>query len=179
MRRIVFVVSVVLAAILLLPAFSRADSFTFSWGEQNGPSTYPTSLDAGSQLFSVPDGQTITDATFTSTFGNSTVPSTAVMDVFINSVLVGSCYVDTQCWSSITTPTPFSYTFTSTDLSALTTGSVDLSINQTDCCVIRLGSSTLTIDTAPTTPTPEPASVALLGSGLAGLMVMRKRRARA
>ena len=93
MRRILVALSVVFLTLLLIPSLSKADSFTFNWGEQNGPDvsapngpSLPFTLDAGSLVFMVPAGQTIVDAVFSSTLGNSIVGSTAVMNVFVNTV---------------------------------------------------------------------------------------------
>jgi PEP-CTERM motif len=173
MRRILLTVSLVFLAVLLIPSLSKADSFTFNWGQQNGTGTLPFTLDAGSLVFTVPAGQSIVDAVFSSTLGNSTAPSTALMNVFVNTVKVGSCPTkSSSCFDG--GPNLFSYIFTPTDLLALATGSVDLSIVQTDCCFIRLGASTLTIDTAPTTAMPEPATLAMLGTGLFGLAALRR-----
>jgi hypothetical protein len=175
MRRILVAVSLIFLAVLLIPSLSKADSFTFTWGEQNGSGTLPFTLDAGSFAFTVPAGQTIVDALFSSALGNSKSPSTADMNVFVNTVKVGSCPSrSSTCWN--TGPNPFTYIFTATDLSALATGSVDLSIVQTDCCVIRLGASTLTIDTATTASAPEPATLALLGTGMFALAALRRRK---
>ena len=183
MRRIRGVVTLLFIIVLLIPSISKADSFTFNWSAQNGPDEsgpnpppLPFTLDAGSIGFTVPVGQTIVDAVFTSTLGNSIVDSTAVMNVFVNTVQVGSCpSALSPCAQFGQGPTPFTYIFTSTDLLALATGSVDLSIVQTACCIIRLGASTLNIDTQPATPAPEPATLAMLGTGLFGLAAFWRR----
>jgi PEP-CTERM motif len=183
MRRILVALSVVFLTLLLIPSPSKADSFTFNWAELNGPDvsapngpSLPFTLDAGSLVFMVPAGQTIVDAVFSSTLGNSIVGSTAVMNVFVNTVRVGSCpSFLSPCAQFGQAPIPFTHSFTPTELLALATGSVDLSVVQSGCCVIRLGDSTLTIDTVPATATPEPATLAMLGTGLFGLAALRRR----
>jgi PEP-CTERM motif len=170
-------------ALLLIPSVSKADSFTFNWAEQNGPDasgpngpSLPFTLDAGSLIFMLPAGQNVVDAVFSSTLGNSMVGSTAVMNVFVNTVEVGSCpSFLSPCAQFGQAPIPFTHSFTPTELLALATGSVDLSVVQSGCCVIRLGDSTLTIDTTAATATPEPATLAMLGAGLLGLAAVRRR----
>lgn len=81
------------------------------------------------------------------------------------------------CWTDIFNPIPFSYTFTNADLSALSSGTVDLTIEQLDSFVIRLGESTLTLTVSNPVSAPGPASWLLLGPGLLALGALRKRRA--
>jgi hypothetical protein len=161
---------------------SRLDSFSAhnrkspDVSAPNGP-PLPFTLDAGSLVFTVPAGQTIIDAVFTSTLGNSTVDATAVMNVFVNTVQVGSCPSNfSPCAQFGQGPTPFTHVFTPNDLLALATRSVDLSIVQSGCCAIRLGDSTLTIDTRPATAAPEPVTLAMLATGLFGLATLRRRK---
>jgi PEP-CTERM motif len=161
------------AVLCLVSGFSaKADTITLSWGEQNGTGTLPFTIDAGTLAFTVPTGQSIVGAVFSSTLGNSTIPNTAVMNVFVNGVLVGACLPGDPVCATSAVPTPFSYTYTTADLLSLATGLADLTITQTDCCVIRLGDSTLVITTAPTAA-PEPGSLALLGLGVFGLAALK------
>lgn len=157
----------------------KADTLTVTWSEVNGPDLSPGfftgTFDAGLMSFAIPAGQTIVGAIFTSALGNENFfdGSTAVMTVDVNGVQVGSCPDrSSPCWQGTGSPIPFSYTFTAADLLALGSGTVDLTITQTDCCVIRLSPSTLVITTAPV-GTPEPGSMALLGFGILGLAALK------
>jgi len=151
---------------------AKADVIDLTWVEQNGTGTLPFTIDAGPLTFTIPSGQSIVSAVFTSTLGNSTVPNTAVMNVFVNSVLVGTCAEGDPVCANSTSPIPFTYTFTAADLLTLAGGVADLTITQTDCCVIRLGASELVITTAPTAA-PEPGTLALMGFGLLGLAAIK------
>lgn len=71
-------------------------------------------------------------------------------------------------------PTPFGYTFSSSQFASLL-GTVDLFYVQTGCCVIRLGDSALTINTA---AVPIPAAGALLFPAIGALVALRARRRR-
>jgi hypothetical protein len=130
-RRIVW--SVLALAVLLLPAVSKADTITVNWGEQNGPdgAALPFTLNAGTMVFTIPAGQQILNAVFSSTLGNTLVGSTAVMNVFVNGIQVGSCPSGSSpCF--LGGPNPFTYTFTSGDLNSLLSGTADLTITQLD-----------------------------------------------
>ena len=79
------------------------------------------------------------------------------------------------CDSTATFPTPWSYTFTSADLTALApeiaTGSVDFSVVQNYAIGVQTGTTTLELVAA-----PEPATLFVFCGGLAGIALRRRFR---
>ena len=133
--------------------------------------TFPQpSIVIGSFNYSIPAGQNIVAAVYTSTFGNSVVPNSAGVDVSVAGILVGSCPALAAC-DVANSVTPFSFNFQPSDFSKLASGSLIVSAVQNSGKIIRLGSETLTI----TTGTPEPGSIALLGVGLLTIGMLRRR----
>lgn len=177
-------VGAALAVVLLsTPAMSASITVNFAAFNGNGPGDIGISQSVGTGLYSIPAGESIISAIFSSTFGNSTVPNTAIMSVFVDGILMGQCASKLDpCWVA-QIPTPFEYTFASAEFPTLGDGAALLTILQTDTETIRLGASLLRIETAPSdlTPTPEPASLTLMAIGLTGAASAawrRRKRAR-
>jgi hypothetical protein len=130
----------------------------------------------------IPAG-TITSATISGSFGGSgNNARSGPAQIFLNSVMVAECQTDEDC--EYNDMTPFSFTFDASNFSALMNSIATLTVVPTDPSdnnnsFIRLGPTTLSIDFATTTTTtPEPATTALLATGLMGLVPILRRRRR-
>jgi PEP-CTERM motif-containing protein len=169
---------IALAACLLTCSLSaQAAIIILNFSELNGDGNFPATFDGGTENFVIPVGESIVGAVFEGQFGNSQSSSTAVMDVFVNNVLMASCPDQSAfCW--ITGPVPFSHVYSLGELASLAGGAAHLTVDQLDCCFARLAPSTLTITTAPLGAVPEPSTFALITCGLVGLYWRSCRRLR-
>jgi hypothetical protein len=137
-----------------------------------------SSVAVGTFVYSLPVGEQIVSASFSSTFGNSVVPSSAGVNVYVGGILVGTCLENDPCDTTLTTITPFNYAFQPSDFATLSSGSLDVTAIQTGGNYIRLGAETLNITTAALDGVPEPATFGLFGLGATalGLFEFRRRR---
>jgi hypothetical protein len=175
-RRLLATSMIAMALILaLLPGLAWSSIIVVTLPEFNGAGLADIGVPrtVGDFLYVLPAGEDIVFARYESTLGNTTVPNTAIMDVFVDGILVGQCVdMADPCWIGTLT-VPFEHTFAPGEFAALADGVATLTVLQLECCTIRLGESTLTIHTA---SVPAPWAVVLLASGLAGLVSLRGAR---
>jgi hypothetical protein len=107
----------------------------------------------------MPGNEQIVSASLSGTFGNSIFSNSAAVDVYLDSLQVAKCLFQSTCRTSQSL-TPWSYLFAPGDFSLFADGTADLTSIQTAEAITRLGPTTLTIETAPTSasvPGPLPA----------------------
>lgn len=155
-------------------------------GEYNGPAydfstTFPPSSQTiGTFTFNIPTGVQVIGVTISGTFGNNDIFSnTALSDYFVSLGMIQVAGCDdpsASCFSGTTgVPTPWSYSFTPTDLSnvaaALAAGSLDFTVVQNSPFTVQTGVTTLDIQV-----TPEPGTILIFCGGLAALATLRRIR---
>jgi opacity protein-like surface antigen len=168
----IFAACTAAAALVAAAAPANAAVIVVNLGEYNGDGTNGPA-NVGTFNYVIPVGQTIVSALFESSFGNSVVDSSSTGTVSLDGITVGACAgPGNPCWDG--PGAAISYSFLASEFAALADGSANLVYNQTDCCVIRLGKSTLTITTRGGVPEPAAWAMMLAGFGLVG-GAMRKR----
>jgi hypothetical protein len=136
----------------------------------DGEPSFPTAEQiVGVFSYAVPIHESIVSASVSGTFGNSTVSSSAPVEMFVDGVFLGECLITSPCYQVGLVD----FSFDVPNLGDLMDGSLTLSIVQTNQYFTRLGVTTLTIET---TPTPIPATAWLFGSGLLGLVGIARRK---
>lgn len=126
-------------------------------------------------------GESIVSATLTGVWGLTDTYPSEYPDVEFGSTAHSELYVDGLLVADTHDPElaadPYwnivDWSFTFTDFSLLTDGSLDFVAIQTSDYVMRLGETTLTIETV---SVPEPGVLALLGLGLVGISLSRKKK---
>ena len=159
----------------LVTSTVRAQNIVQTLPAFNGGSNYPFVWPVGTFNYTIPSGHNILWARISGQFGNSVVSSTAAQDLYLDGIKVASCaYQSPTCWQR--GPELWSYNFSSSEFGVLADGSASFVSDQTNCCVVRLGATTLEIQTQAVVP--EPSTVVLLAGGLVGMLAVVRRRQR-
>jgi hypothetical protein len=157
------------------------------------PTTPPAFITIGTFSFTIPAGLHVTGITVSGSYGNNDSPTTALADFFINftgsgsPVEVAACdNPASDCFSDTNGPTPWKYTFTSSDLTKvapqLAKGTLDFSFTMDAPpftapglnWAVFAGQTNLDIQIA--TAAPEPLTVFICFTGLAVIAALRRSR---
>lgn len=146
----------------------------FSGNYYDSTLTYPLApVTIGTFTFTVPTGETITNATVSGTFGNSSVNSTTLETLYLGGIQVASCSSTSDpCFDPATpfdAPTTWSYTFNPAQLAIFYSGSVDFTVVQNGPFQVQEGATTLNVEI------PEPPAILLFGGILAALALRGRR----
>jgi hypothetical protein len=138
---------------LIVGSISASGStLTDTLPEFNSPEDVGATYRVGTFDFTLPFGSTVLSATLSGTYGNSNVPNSSGVDIFLGGNLVNSCSADASaaCQNS-ESPIPWSANINVNQTPNLDLGSTFMNVTQTSPFDIRLGPTTLTIVISPST----------------------------
>jgi hypothetical protein len=171
----------------LAAGLAAAATIVVAFPEFDGPpipdGPFPQSpVTIGAQTFSIPAGDRIASAVISGFWGTSTKPdSTAGVTVFLDGVEVARCEKpDTGCWIGDMGQRSWQHTFTQPELLPLRDGTATMTAVQTSDLYIRLGVSTLVIETVPLAIVPTLSPLGLLAllaaMAVAGMLAVKRYR---
>jgi hypothetical protein len=137
-------------------------------------------LNVGTVDFTIAPNERVGSARISGFWGSVDEPaSTAGVDLFVDGIVVARCVKPaSDCWADASTQRPWSYTFSNEDLAKLADGTATLTAVQTSEFTVRLGVTTLVLETVPAdrVPTLSAAALLLLAAGLALVGGLAARR---
>lgn len=137
-------------------------------------------LTVGTVKFEIPPGQKVVAAQISGFWGSSLIPeATAGVDVLVDGILVAQCVKPAVgCYELGSGQRPWSYVFTDAELAQLADGEAKMTAVQTSDVTVRLGRSTLFIQTGPAETIPALSLFGLLslmaGLAAAGALALRR-----
>jgi hypothetical protein len=148
----------------LAAGLAAAATILVTFPEFNGPphqadESFPQpSVTVGTSPIAIPAGEKVVSAAISGFWGTKDDPdSTAGVDLFLDGIRVAQCVApSTGCWVGTTGQRPWSHTFTVSELVKLNDGSATFTAVQTSGLRIRLGETTLAVQTA----LPPPVGIA-------------------
>jgi len=159
--------------VLLVATLATAATIQLEFAEVNGAAVtaapFPTlNVPQVTPPIQIPPGERVVSARIEGLWGTIDYrDSTAPVDVFLDGILVAQCKKFDPCWADDGSGrVEWSHVLTSAERSQLQAANPQLTVVQTDELTVRLGATTLIMETA-----PPPAVPTLSPAGLLALLV--------